>query len=232
MSEDSIQDRITGWYNTIATGYDAHKGNVPARDTEEFGAWVRTVANLLPAPPSDVLDIATGTGFVALIAADLGHSVTGIDFARPMIAEGVKSAERLGLKVKFLHDDAVHPNFAERSFDAVISRHLLWTLRDPNTALASWRRLLRPGGRVVVIDGFWFSPEDVEKPDGGFFESFFTRDTKKQLPGWQFFETGPIVTLFKGVGFSNVSVQQLDEIHRMALDPSSSQPPFAIVGFA
>lgn len=228
-NDRAIQDRITGFWNAVASGYEAHGGNVPARESSEFDAWVHTVANLLPAPPVDVLDVATGTGFVALIAAGLGHRVTAIDLAEPMLAEGIKEAELRGLEVTFRCDDAVAPALPPQSFDAVINRHLFWTLRDPARALAAWRRLLRPGGRVVTIDGFWFDPD---KEPNEFFASYYTPETRAHLPGWQYSEAAPIGALFAAAGFSDVSVVSLDDVHRVATNPPSPQPPYALVGFA
>jgi hypothetical protein len=70
----------------------------------------------------------------------------------------------------------------------VSSRHFLWTLREPERALANWRRLLRRGGRVIGFDGFWFkqSPAD-EGADGGdagpgIFEEHYGSDTRAALP--------------------------------------------------
>ena len=173
MTRD-LQDKITGFWSTIASGYEAHPGNVPRQGSEEHAAWIRAVADLLPLPPADVLDIGTGTGFVAMIAATLGHRVTGIDLSEPMLGEARAESARRALTVRFAAGDAVAPALSPRSFDAVISRHLLWTLRDVHAALVAWRRLLRPGGRVIAIDGFWFEPESAGEE--GFFESFYDRE--------------------------------------------------------
>jgi len=226
----TIQDRITGFWNTVASGYEAHAGNVPAPDSEEMAAWVRAVARLLPAPPADILDVAAGTGFVALIAAGLGHRVTAIDLSDAMLSEATRAATRRGLQVTFRRDDAVAPDLPPQSFDALINRNLFWTLREPTRALRAWRRLLRPGGRVVTIDGFWFKPD--EQPVEGLFESFYTPDTREQLPGWQYFDTASVCALFEAAGFSDVSVVRLDEVQRLALNPPSSQPAYALTGFA
>ena len=225
----TIQDQITGFWSAVASGYEAHGGNVPARASAEFDAWVRAVANLLPAPPVDVLDVATGTGFVALIAAGLGHRVTAIDLAGPMLAEAVKEAKLRELEVTFRCDDAVAPALAPQSFDVVVNRHLFWTLRDPASALAAWRRLLRPGGRVVTIDSFWL---DSKEEPNAFFASYYTPETRKQLPGWQYSEAAPIGALFAAAGFSDVSVVSLDDVHRVATNPPSPKPSYALVGFA
>ena len=45
---------------------------------------------------------------------------------------------------------------ADGSVDAVLARHLLWTLPDPLAALARWVRLVRPGGRLVLVEGRWW----------------------------------------------------------------------------
>jgi SAM-dependent methyltransferase len=179
-----------------------------------------------------VLDIATGTGFVALIAAGLGHRVTGIDLAAPMLAEAEREARERRLAVTFRPGDAVAPDFPAASFDAVVNRHLFWTLRDPATALASWKRLLRPGGRVVVLDGFWFEPLRDDEPDGeGLFESHYTREMRKNLPGWQYSDTAPIMRLFEQAGFARVTVTTLDAIHRAAVNPPGNAPGYALTAF-
>jgi ubiquinone/menaquinone biosynthesis C-methylase UbiE len=233
MIEDhEIQKRITAFWSSIAAGYEAHPGNVPAPDTEEYVEWVKAVAELLPVTPSSVLDLATGTGFVAMIAAQLGHRVTAIDLSEPMLQVGRAEAARRGLKVTFLHDDAVAPNFREKSFEAVVSRHLIWTLRDPDRALRNWRKLLRPGGRVVAIDGFWFKPE----PDGasersGLFEEFYSSEIRAALPGWRYFSVEPLAAVVENAGFSGVRVKLLEAVQRVALHPPSEQPAYALFGF-
>jgi ubiquinone/menaquinone biosynthesis C-methylase UbiE len=230
--KDSIQARITGFWSTVASGYEAHGGNVPARDSEEYALWVETVARLLPKASARVLDLATGTGFIALIAAGLGHDVAGIDLAEPMLKEARAAATQRRLAAVFATGDVVAPPFAAGSFDAVISRHLFWTLRDPATALSAWRRLLKPGGRSIVIDGFWFKPvsDDANEPEG-LFEEHYTRDTRRALPGWQVFDPKPVVAMFERAGFVRVSVETLDAIHRVAENPPGETPSYAVTGF-
>jgi SAM-dependent methyltransferase len=234
MNEE-LQGRITGFWSTVADGYEAHGGNVPARDSEEFGAWVSALSTLLPPAPADVLDVGTGTGFVAMIAAQLGHRVSATDLAEPMLASAAAEADRRGVRIRFTLDDAVAPSLPPASFDAVVSRHLMWTLRDPHAALSAWHRLLRPGGRVVAIDGFWFEPEaddETTAEQDGLFESFYDRRARASLPGWRYFDTSAIVALFERAGFSGLTVVSLDEIHRTASHAPADQPPYAIVGFA
>src|SRR5438552_12305750 len=108
--------------------------NPPAR-----AEWVKSLRLVLPERPGDVLDLATGSGFLALIAAGLGHRVTAVDLAGRMLDVARAAAEARGLDVVFLHGDAVAPDFPDGSFDVVTCRHLLWTLRDADTAARNWR---------------------------------------------------------------------------------------------
>jgi ubiquinone/menaquinone biosynthesis C-methylase UbiE len=77
-----------------------------------------------------------------------------------MRARAQEKAKAAGLSLRFLHGDAETPPFDARQFDVVISRHVVWTLPDPARALANWKRILKPGGRVIIIDGVW-TPRDI-----------------------------------------------------------------------
>jgi ubiquinone/menaquinone biosynthesis C-methylase UbiE len=133
-------------------------------------------------------------------------------------------------------DDAVTPAFADASFDALVCRHFLWTLRDLERALANWRRLLRPGGRLIAFDGFFFQPEPAESSqtdsDENFFNRFYDKAARAALPGWRYFSVEPLVVLVERAGFANVRALNLDDIHRAALHPPSKQPPYALIGIA
>jgi ubiquinone/menaquinone biosynthesis C-methylase UbiE len=63
-----------------------------------------------------------------------------------------KAAER-GFAVRFEEADAENLPFAAASFGLVISRHVLWTLPHPEAAIDEWKRVLRPGGRLAIVDG-------------------------------------------------------------------------------
>ena len=82
----SVQRNITGFWNTVAPEYAARPGNVVPPGTDAYIAWSSAVRDAFPDTPCDVLDVGTGTSFLALIAAELGHRVTGIDLADGMLA--------------------------------------------------------------------------------------------------------------------------------------------------
>jgi ubiquinone/menaquinone biosynthesis C-methylase UbiE len=112
------------------------------------------LTRVLPTPPSRLADLGCGTGSLAILASELGHTVDGVDFSDQMLAIARSKANgRAG--VRFFAGDAAAPPLTEGAFDAVLCRHVLWALPDPEAALHTWARLLRPGGRMVLIEGSW-----------------------------------------------------------------------------
>jgi ubiquinone/menaquinone biosynthesis C-methylase UbiE len=69
-----------------------------------------------------------------------------------MLAEARRKATERAVAVRFEEADAEQLPFTSRSFDLVITRHVLWTLPHPEAAIDEWMRVLRPGGRLVVVE--------------------------------------------------------------------------------
>ncbi|WP_329246753.1 class I SAM-dependent methyltransferase [Streptomyces sp. NBC_01478] len=123
------------------------------RDPEIRRAWADRLRAWLPAGAADVLDLGCGTGTLSLLAAEQGHRVTGVDLSPAMI--DLARAKLAGRDAAFLIGDAAAPPVGEQRFDVVLVRHVLWTLPDPARVLRHWCDLLRPGGRLVLIEGRW-----------------------------------------------------------------------------
>ncbi|MDF3147496.1 MULTISPECIES: class I SAM-dependent methyltransferase [unclassified Streptomyces] len=123
------------------------------RDPEVRQAWAARLRSWLPERPCDVLDLGCGTGSLSLLAAEQGHRVTGVDRSPAMV--DLARAKLAGRDAAFLVGDAAAPPVGEERFDAVLVRHVLWTLPDPGRVLRHWRGLLRPGGRFVLVEGVW-----------------------------------------------------------------------------
>jgi SAM-dependent methyltransferase len=204
---DDAQSHITGFWNTVAAGYETHAGNVAEYGSPEYQRWVEALASILPGPPAEVLDVATGSGYVALAAASLGHRVTAIDLAPAMLEVLADHADARGLRVDARIGDAVDPGFPLASFDAVTSRHLLWTLREPALAMTRWRQLLRPGGRLVAVDGFWFTSADGSEPPPPLFADHYTASTQAQLPFMHLDEPETILTALSEAGFADPAAE-------------------------
>ena len=115
--------------------------------------WMAELETLLPPKGRlRILDVGTGTGFFAILMAHLGHQVTGIDLTPAMLEEASAMAKGLGLDIDFQQMDAQALDFADDTFDVVLSRNLTWTLPEPEKAYAQWHRVLKPGGLLLNFD--------------------------------------------------------------------------------
>jgi ubiquinone/menaquinone biosynthesis C-methylase UbiE len=211
MSMSDAQAHITAFWSTVAPGYEAHSGNVAAYGTAAYQCWEDALAANLPHPPTEILDVATGTGYVALAAAALGHHVTAVDLSPQMLEELSAHAADRGLSVDARLGDAVAPDFPPASFDVVTSRHFLWTLREPAEAMANWRNLLRPRGRLVAIDGFWFTGPDQGKAPP-LFTQHYTSATMAELPLMHIDRPDPILEMLSAAGFVELAAEPRPEL--------------------
>jgi ubiquinone/menaquinone biosynthesis C-methylase UbiE len=150
---DPVKQQVAAHWNRRAAHFDEDFGHSIGSPAER-AAWDRVLDLLLPKRGAlDALDIGCGTGFLSLELAARGHRVTGVDFAPAMLALARQKAAERGAAIRFEEADAEQLPFAAASFDLAISRHLLWTLPHPEAAIDEWIRILRPGGRLVVVDG-------------------------------------------------------------------------------
>jgi ubiquinone/menaquinone biosynthesis C-methylase UbiE len=72
-----------------------------------------------------------------------------------MVSAATAKARAAGVVAEFVQGDAAKPPYAPASADVVLVRHVLWALPNPAAAVAAWVRLLRPGGRLVLVEGHW-----------------------------------------------------------------------------
>ncbi|MEU6732711.1 class I SAM-dependent methyltransferase [Streptomyces physcomitrii] len=145
---------IAAYWDAAAPSFDEEPDH-GLRAGRTRAAWARLLRSWIPSAPLDVLDIGCGTGSLSLLLAEAGHRVTGVDLAPRMIEEARAKFTTAGLTARLLVGDAMAPPTGDQRFDAVLCRHLLWTLPDPEAALRAWVARLRPGGRLVLVEGRW-----------------------------------------------------------------------------
>ena len=147
-----IRDEIRAWWDDDAQAYDASPGHSMS-DPVEAAAWRAALTSALPAPPARVLDVGSGTGALAILAAGLGHEVTALDLSERMLERARSKASDLALDVTFVVGPAEEP--PPGPFDAVVARHVVWTLPAPVEALRGWHEVVRPGGVLALFEGSW-----------------------------------------------------------------------------
>ena len=125
------------------------------RDPQVRAAWQALLAPLLPEQPARIADLGCGTGSLAVLLADQGNTVSGLDISGNMIRLARSKAQVAGVSVDFMRGDAAAPPFVPASFDIVLARHFLWVFEDPDAVLQRWLNLLAPNGRLILIEGRW-----------------------------------------------------------------------------
>ena len=195
---DRIKELVRRHWDWRASDFDKEASHGLLNDTQSR-AWHRLVGRVAGPAILDVLDIGCGTGFLSLLLAELGHRVTGIDVAGAMLAIARRKAAAQGLHIDFREADAESPELSAGSFDLIIERHVLWTLPHPQAALVSWRDLLRPDGRLILIEGHWQGLEPRDE---------YT-EIHTQLPLFGGRPEVDIGDLVRACGFSSVRTEPL-----------------------
>lgn len=161
----ALIDDIRRFWDDDAATYDDAPEHRP-RSPMVQAAWTAALESVLPAPPARVLDCGAGTGFLSLIAARLGHRVTALDLSTGMLGRLAARASAEGLEVETVATSATDPPRPDGGYDAVLERHLLWTLPDPAAALRSWRAVAGTGARLVLVESLWGDVDPLERLRG------------------------------------------------------------------
>lgn len=214
--------RVREMFATIAARYDLLNhllsGNIDKR-------WRRLVAKTLFDTLSDrharILDVACGTGDLSLTLRDNGQArIVGLDFCRPMLAIAASKSSRSGSPLLFIEGDALDLPFGDRSFEAATIAFGLRNLASVEAGFTELLRILKPGGRVAVLE--------FSKPQALVWRSFFKIYFTKILPrlgglisgsksAYQYLpesvsrfpDQGQLASMMKKAGFEEVSFQNL-----------------------
>ena len=148
MTADAVRDL----FDDVAPWYDAMNRRM-SLGLDLY--WRRRAVGLVPRANHRVLDLATGTGDLAIAAARQGlERVVGVDPSAGMLALGRGKVARAGLdgQVLLLRGDALALPFPEGAFDAVVNAFVLRNLSDLAGAFAEMARVARPGGRLICLE--------------------------------------------------------------------------------
>lgn len=177
-ADTELVTRIERYWSRRAQSY----GNIRSKElgSDKKALWLREILAYEVPPhatgqPLRILDVGTGTGFFAILLAQEGHRVSAVDMCASMLeeaqrlaqqaqsAQSAQCAQAAQYEICFQQMDAAHLNFANDSFDLVLSRNLTWTLPDAAAAYKDWHRVLRPGGVLLNFDADYGAASFVEQ---------------------------------------------------------------------
>lgn len=226
-SGEELLDEIRAAWTHGASDYDLDRGHGQLTPVVE-DAWLSTIREVLGESPRDVLDVGCGTGFLTVLLARLGHRVTGVDLTPAMLERASERLRLAGVTATLLEGNALALPLEDDSFDFVLSRHVLWTMPDPEAAFREWIRVTRPGGEVAWFDGLQ-RPSSAQakartlaaglvkkasRSHDHAHSHHYGADTAAHLPFRGLQSTRPIRELLAGMGVEGVSCKALPRVTR------------------
>jgi ubiquinone/menaquinone biosynthesis C-methylase UbiE len=158
-----LREEIRDYWSRRAEAFDDQPGHEIFSEAER-GAWHALLSRHLgPGDGRKALDLACGTGVISHLLDDLGFDVTGMDWAEPMLERALAKARTRQRAIRFLIGDAERTLEPDASADVLTCRHLVWTLVDPPATFKEWHRILKPGGRLLIVDGDFVNPGPVAR---------------------------------------------------------------------
>ncbi len=180
------EDQAKVYFNQVAGRFDRSYG--PGRSWQAFGQMLLRLI-----PPLDIADLGSGEGLLSELLAMNAKSVIAVDNSQSMVEFGSRKAKENGVaNLEFRQGDLMQPPIDDQSVEVVILSQALHHAEDPGVALTSAFRILRPGGKLLVLD--------LLKHDF---------DDAKSLYGdvWMGFEESHLQKWMEKAGFTQIEIE-------------------------
>ncbi|MBQ7510573.1 MAG: bifunctional demethylmenaquinone methyltransferase/2-methoxy-6-polyprenyl-1,4-benzoquinol methylase UbiE [Prevotella sp.] len=152
--EGAKAEQVEQMFDNIAPTYDTLNHRL-SWDIDR-GWRKKAIQQLAPYKPQTMLDIATGTGDFAILAAQMLHPqrLAGADISEGMMAVGREKVQRLGLQdvISFEKEDCLSLSYDSDTFDAVTAAFGIRNFADLDKGLSEMCRVLKPGGHLSIVE--------------------------------------------------------------------------------
>ena len=151
-AEGSKREQVEQMFDHISPKYDL-LNRLCSLGTDQ--GWRRKLIRSVGREPVDrLLDVATGTADLAIMASKVAGHVTGADISAGMLAQGRTKVEKAGLaeQIQLVQADAAKLPFADGAFDAITAAFGVRNFEDLHRGIAGMMRVLRPGGRLFILE--------------------------------------------------------------------------------
>ncbi|MBA1156233.1 class I SAM-dependent methyltransferase [Microvirga mediterraneensis] len=226
----TLRDEIRDYWSLRAPTFDQQVGHEIFTEAERQAWRDLFLRHLGPGAGRKALDLASGTGVISHLLHGLDFDVTGLDWSEPMLNQARAKAARNGADIRFIIGDAERTLEKPESYDVLVTRHLVWTLIDPRAAFREWHSLLKPGGRLLIVDGDFvsdtlvkrmirFVEKHVPRLTGRAHAPNALRETHEHILSRVYFSQGAraqeVATLLQEAGFAQTIIDRdLKQIHR------------------
>lgn len=197
-----MEGRVARWYAKTT-----HK------DLDEFKTLAKRMSEGL-AEGSGVLEVAPGPGYFAIELAKRGkYNIKGLDISKTFVEIACKNARDARVEVDFQHGNASSMPFEEGTFDLIVCRAAFKNFSQPVMALKEMRRVLRPGGKVLIIDLRRDTPKEaidahVDKMNAGAMNAAFMKLTFRLVLLKRAYTRGEFKRFIAESGFQRYEIEE------------------------
>ncbi len=147
MEITSVIKKIEKYWDERASIFDKE------HDTEDINAWISCLERLLGTDKNkSVLDLGTGTGFLANMTAKIGYLTIGIDLSKEMMSYAVRHAGSIDANAVYMEGSALDLPFMNNTVDYIMNARLIWTIVEPDDSIKEWLRVIKPGGKIFCFN--------------------------------------------------------------------------------
>lgn len=150
----------------------------------------------------------------------LGYPTIGLDLSPEMLKYAVQRGKKEGSAAIYMEGDALKLPFADEAVDYIINARFIWTLTEPQKALKEWKRIIRPGGKILCFNTMKEGVGITVKQRKSEFYHDIEADSCLEISGASMED---LEELMESAGFSGVEIREIPELGKVGKDNSEGE---------